>query len=493
VKFGRALLCIMLLGLGVRVAYVAIDQRGPCHTTTADGRAASYPSKCTTGDQTFYNSAANGLAEGHGFTAPLWNITHPGQKAPPAADHPPAAIVVFAGVSWAAEHPPLSWIAGDSIDANVREQRYAMAILGTLLIGLIGLLGRQIGGDKVGLIAALIAALSPNIWMNDGLVMSETVTSVIVVAALYVAVTSLREPTPMRVAILGALCGLAALARAELILFVPLLAIPIAWHKPNRWRRVLTSVLAAVIVITPWVAYNESRFKDPTFISTNDGIALAGSNCAPVYSGKGIGLTTFQQGCLSDPPPPGDQSQVAKVYRERAFHYMRTHAGRAVLVAFVRVGRTWSVFRPFDMVTFNENEGRPAWATRLGIFVFYPTLLFAIAGCVLLWKRRKRWFLWILLVPAIVVTLSSAATYGQTRFRAAAEPSLAVLAAVAVVALVDRVKGEGRTRGGQPPEHEGRDGVDDERAELHGMEPVSHAEHGGEDGADHGEESVHSP
>src|SRR5262245_22320918 len=179
-KFGRALLCIMLLGLGVRVAYVAIVERGPCETTV-NGRAASYPSKCTTGDQIYYNSAADGLAKGNGFTEPLWNIKHPGEPAPPAADHPPAAVVVSAGVAWAAEQPPVSWIAGDSIDANVREQRFAMVILGTLLIGLIGLLARQIGGDRVGLIAALIAALSPNIWVNDGLVMSETVTSLIVV------------------------------------------------------------------------------------------------------------------------------------------------------------------------------------------------------------------------------------------------------------------------------------------------------------------------
>ena len=40
----------------------------------------------------------------------------------------------------------------------------------------------------------------------------------------------------------------------------------------------------------------------------------------------------------------------------------------------------------------------------------------------------------MLLVPAIAVTVGVALTYGQTRFRAAAEPSLAVLAAVGVLA-----------------------------------------------------------
>ena len=42
-------------------------------------------------------------------------------------------------------------------------------------------------------------------------------------------------------------------------------------------------------------------------------------------------------------------------------------------------------------------------------------------------------------MPAVVVTVSAAVTYGQTRFRAAAEPSIVLLAAVALVAMWDRV------------------------------------------------------
>ena len=52
-----------------------------------------------------------------------------------------------------------------------------------------------------------------------------------------------------------------------------------------------------------------------------------------------------------------------------------------------------------------------------------------------MWQRRARRALWVLLVPAIGVTVGVAVTYGQTRFRAAAEPSLAILAAVAAVVL----------------------------------------------------------
>ena len=54
-----------------------------------------------------------------------------------------------------------------------------------------------------------------------------------------------------------------------------------------------------------------------------------------------------------------------------------------------------------------------------------------------LWRRRARGALWVLLTPAMVVTVGAVITYGQTRFRAAAEPSLALLAAVGAVAAIE--------------------------------------------------------
>jgi hypothetical protein len=48
-------------------------------------------------------------------------------------------------------------------------------------------------------------------------------------------------------------------------------------------------------------------------------------------------------------------------------------------------------------------------------------------------------------VPAIIVTLNTAVIYGETRFRAGAEPSLALLAAVGAVAITRRVRTRARS------------------------------------------------
>jgi hypothetical protein len=437
--FFRILFAILVVAFGVRASYVYFAKDGPCVIRTADGAVVgSSPSKCATGDELFYNGAANFLADGHGFNDPYYQLSHPGEDAPPAADHPPLTIMVLAPVSWLVDHPPLSWVIDNDLDDHMREHRYTMVVLGTVLVLLIGLLGRRVGGGAVGLVAAGIAAVLPTLWVNDGLVMSETVTGLMVVSAMLCALALRDKPNVPRALALGAFCGLAALARAELIIFVPLLALVVTLTVKRPWSDrsslAIAALLASLFVVGPWVAYNNVRFDERTLLSTNDGIAIAGSNCDPVYWGTAIGLTNLSE-CIF-PQPDGDQSVVAKALRRRAFDYMRDNKGRVPVVVLARIGRTWSVYRPGDMVAFNVNEDREEWVTRLGLVAFYPTLIGAVAGAVVLWRRRRRAELWVLLVPAVAVTFGAAISYGQTRFRAAAEPSLAILAAVAGVALV---------------------------------------------------------
>jgi 4-amino-4-deoxy-L-arabinose transferase-like glycosyltransferase len=427
-SFGQKLLLVVFLALVVRVAYVGGAKKGPCEI--APGRWI--PTECALGDQTFYNGEANRLASGDGFV--VWG--DPRDDAPPAADHPPLTVVVLAPVAWISMHGPFSWVNDPS---NVTEERYFMALLGTLLVALIGLLGRRLGGDRVGIVAAVIAAVYPNLWINDGLIMSETVTCVVVVGALLLAY-SVRDRPRMTTALgLGALCGLATLARAELLLFVPFLAVPAALaargaDRRHHLRLAAGAVVAAVVVVAPWVGYNMSRFEKPTFVSTNDGLALAGSNCDHVYFGSATGLTFLEPPCIDIPEPPGDQSEVSAFYRDRAFHYMGDNLGRVPVVVAARIGRTWNLWRPLDMLYYNLAEGKERFANIAALYTFYPLALLAIAGGWIL-VRRKRGVLWPLVIPAVTVTIGVAVTYGQTRFRSAAEPSIVILSAIALCAI----------------------------------------------------------
>jgi hypothetical protein len=96
--------------------------------------------------------------------------------------------------------------------------------------------------------------------------------------------------------------------------------------------------------------------------------------------------------------------------------------------------RTWDFYDPWEAVAFNE--GRDRTVSRIGLVVYWLLFPLAVAGAVLLARRRAP--LRILLAPVLMVTIISATGWGITRFRHAAEISIVILAAVALSAAYDR-------------------------------------------------------
>ena len=231
------------------------------------------------------------------------------------------------------------------------------------------------------------------------------------------------------------MCGLAALTRAELVLLVPLLAIPaVLGADRSAWRARVTTlavvVVAAVLTMAPWVVRNLVTFDEPTLLSTGDGAVLLGANCDRTYSGRLLGVWSLE--CSTTVPETRDLSVSAKRQRDEGLDYIGDHLGRYPVVVAARIGRAFDVFRPFQTVDFGEREGRPREAAIAGLILYWLMVPFAIAGAVLL--RRRRTLLWPFLVPIGVVVVVVALGYGITRFRVPAEPSIVVLASVGLVA-----------------------------------------------------------
>jgi 4-amino-4-deoxy-L-arabinose transferase-like glycosyltransferase len=415
-SFATILLLILGVALVVRVAFVVFVARDDHHFY----------------DAAYYELQARAIADGRGYTDPFQYLPGHPQRAVPSAQHPPLTVLALV---------PPAWIGNELGVADTTSRmamRFEIALVGLLGVAMIGLLGREVAGDRTGLVAAGLAAVYPYLWVNDGLIMSEAFAVVLVTVAMILTLRIARGPTLWKGLALGVVCGLAALARAELVLLAPLLGLPLLWaFRDAPWSRRLGVValvgVGTVAVLAPWVAYNLSRFQDPTFVSTNDGIAMLASNCRQVYGGPAIGFTDLNN-CLPKSAPKGDDTVATSVYRRRATRYMEDHKSRLVLVELARIGRDWGVFRPNDMLAINVNEGRPRWVTGLGMVFYYPMLVLGIAGIVVLRRRKIRQ--WPLLMPPLVVTLATVVSFGNIRFRVPAEPSLVVLASVAAVAIV---------------------------------------------------------
>lgn len=396
---------ITAAGLAARVAYILVIAR---HITVQ-------------GDALTFHLLANLLANGHGFISPQ-PFTFQG-IVEPTAEHPPLYPLVLSAVSW---------LGGTGFTA----QRLASAAMGTGTVFAVGLLGRRVAGERVGLVAAAVAAVYPLLIVTDGSLMSESLYGLLIALTMLAAYRLRDRPSPWRAAVLGGACALSALTRSEASLLLLILVLPVAWRaggRALRGRRLAAAAVAFFLVLSPWLIRTWIVFNEPVWISTNSGTLIGGANCGPTYHGGLIGLWAFD--CLN--PANGDEAHKAAIWRRRGIDYARDHAGRVPLVVAVRMLRVWDLYRPGQAAVYESFEGRDVRTSQLGMAVYFVLLVLAVYGAVLL--RRRRAPLWILLSLPVLVTLSSALGYGVTRLRLAAEISMVVLAAVAIVALLERI------------------------------------------------------
>jgi 4-amino-4-deoxy-L-arabinose transferase-like glycosyltransferase len=410
-----------LLGLLVRVLNVLWWR-----PTTVRGGYHGYK---LGGDAFFYHWQANALAKGAWFVDPgPWAIDGIER---PSAGHPPLYSLYLS--VWSA-------LGLDGVTAH----RLASSMLGVATIVVVGLLVRRLAGDGAGIVAAAITAVYPQIWINDGMLLSETMAIFMTAVALTAAYVFWQSPTMRNAVLLGLAFGAAGLSRSELIAMFPLVVIPLALlaRDLDFRRRVRLAVVACVVgacTLAPWVIYNMARFEESTTMSSGTGAVLSAASCDEVWYGLHIG---YYANCFQGPwPDPSlDESQRDVEPRKQAIQYTKDHIERLPLVAAARVGRLWGFFKPGQTTALDWwIEGRGRAASWVGLFAYYALLPFAFYGLVTM--RRRRIPILPLLAVALTATVAAAATFGVTRYRAPAEVALVVAAAIGIAAAWQQWRG----------------------------------------------------
>lgn len=193
------------------------------------------------------------------------------------------------------------------------------------------------------------------------------------------------------------------------------------------------------------VPRNAVAFHHPVYLSDQLPITLAASNNASTYSGPLTASWCFT--CLLGKrfPPGADESDQGLYWQHQAVQYIEAHKARALLVAVERVGLEWDAFRPVGQANHDFLEGWPVPVSDAWLAWFYPMVVAAVAGAVIL--RRRREPVYPLVAMAVVVTVTAFVTYGNYRFRAEAEVAIVVASVVALDALWTAVAGHpGRRR-----------------------------------------------
>jgi 4-amino-4-deoxy-L-arabinose transferase-like glycosyltransferase len=306
--------------------------------------------------------------------------------------------------------------------------RVAGALIGTVAVALLGLVGLRLFGRAAGIAAMALAALFPPLIMVSVATLSEGLFIALVLGALACALESRRSPeqTAWLVAA-GALAGAAALTRTNgLAILVPLLlAVP---------RRRLVLLAAAIVVMAPWTVRNTMQFDSFVPLTTQTGFTLAGAY-------NDVSRTDPRLPAAWRPPtmPPyadlpsrgENEAEIEREFRSEVVGYAADHPLYPLRVVFWASVRMLNLADPQIEVGSAREAGVGEAYVRLNRYATWLLAALAVAGALTLAARRAPPWLWLF---PVLLWLSVAIAIGATRYRTPVDPFLVLLAALALTA-----------------------------------------------------------
>ena len=419
-----ALLVFATFALAVLVRWYVLDRWYIDVPLVEDG---------TLNDNLYYHLSANLLADGHGFANPFEYQVN--DIIIPTAAHPPGFTVYLS--IW-------SLFGADTVTWH----RFASGIISASVVLPVGLLLRRLFDLKVAALAMIAVALYPPLWMNDSLILSESMYIPLAAWALFFAYRAYEEPSVRRILELTVVLALGSLTRSEPFLMFFLLLTPMVMLHPklewrDRFRRTAMAAGLAMLILAPWVGRNVTIFDEPTYLAVGPGYVLELGNCDDTYSGPFLGYWSASCDDGTTWPEGADESGIGAAKYAKASEYIGDHLSEQPKVVAARVGRILGIYRPIQGIDFDVFfERRVRSHVTVGLWGHYAAMILAIPGA-MLWRRRTT------LLPVIAVAgvsiFTAAITFGISRYRIGADLVFVILAAVKLGHLLGRY-GPGRLR-----------------------------------------------
>lgn len=255
--------------------------------------------------------------------------------------------------------PLYTWFLGTIywlIGTQPVSPRIVQALVGSANCGLLYLLGRQLFGHRVGLVAGGVAAVYWVFWYFDAELLSPVLIAFLNLLLLLALVRLEQRATWWEWGAAGVLLGLSAVARPDILIFAPLIFV---WLLVLQWRRRPTLighaaclVAGTLIPILPVTVRNYVVGHDRVLIATNGGVNFyigngpnADGTTAVIY-GDPAGWT---DGYIAQVKRAEDArgrklkpSEVSDFYYELTFDYFAAHPGEVLARMLRKAGYFWT-------------------------------------------------------------------------------------------------------------------------------------------------------
>ena len=317
--------------------------------------------------------------------------------------------------------------------------RLFLSVLGSGTCLLVYFFSRDLFGKWPALIAGLIAAFYPGLFIYDGWLYSESIYTFLLLAFTYTLYRFQRTSQTRWMIISGILLGLSALARQNGLFTLGLLviwAIVVGWRHILPWRTAIRATLVITLLtlalVLPWTIRNYAVSHYIVPIATGGSTILSGAYNDtvlndPRYLGSWVVPTQAK-------PPIIYHTKCCTLFGENpdeqayAYHWIETHLTEMPHLLILHFTNIWRPIMPDGVIGPDQFPGRLSSQLIIKGMHYIPPFifLFAALGFIATWKKRRE------LLPLYLVMLmtiaSCVALYGSVRFRAPMEPFLVVLA-----------------------------------------------------------------
>lgn len=351
---------------------------------------------------------------------------------------------------------PIYWVFGRHWEA-VGIAQILVALLAAVLVVRIG---RRWLTPAAGLLAGLIATLHPYLVWHD-IHLNREILDTALAAGIVLLVLGVAERRTVRGAVgLGVLLGLAVLSNTRLILLPVAIGLFLVALRGDRRRATmlaLVALLAAAVVVVPWVVRN--RVEVGCFALTTDSRALWKANNVNTYA-----TLAHNRNWIDNVPPypnapltpeqAGDDYRVngrttvvdecaqMAFFQQKVFDFWQEQPGEKVKLAAQATRMLWDP-RAFETNNADVTGGSVLSLMRRWVVPAYMIPLYALSLIGLVVVRRR---VAALAIVFLAYNTGAAMVFaGATRYRVPFDFLFALLAAGAVVKLVERR----RARGGE--------------------------------------------
>jgi 4-amino-4-deoxy-L-arabinose transferase-like glycosyltransferase len=414
-------LALLVAALAIRVAHV---------------EATTYRA---IGDAGTFNRLASQIARTGDYDTGSRPGTGAGGSRGPTAYFPPGFPYFLAGLDRLDGHE-----AGGR--SAVAPERISQAVLGTLAVGLIGLVGLEAFGPVVGIIALALAAFYPVLIEDSGVLIAENLLIVFELAATWTALRARRAGADGGrwalgwIAATGVLAGLATLTHENAFLMLIPLSVA-AWSAPTRRRlEALASValllITAALTIAPWTIRNAIELHRFIPVSDESGITLVGAYNPDSAAFKPLPykwrlyIQIRQDAALRRHAGRLTEPQLGDRLLSQAEGYIGRHPLAPLSVGFHNTLRMLELDGSFGYEASATALALHIGTARIGVISFW--ILGALALLGLLTRGVRRAPLWLWAIP-LLFTLSDVLINVETpRFREPIDPFVVMLAACAL-------------------------------------------------------------